>query len=172
MVKTTCKAVVVAALACMAGAAWAQSAPKAYYTNFCSPDCIWDAQQLYWVDPAPDSPYLVLGTMKLPYGKYMVTSKITAYAEGDKTSVMNLECILYNTVDSTTDWTDIAFQTPWGSAPLFFQMPVNVTSYAGGTVGVKCRGMGHQDADPNLPAKMHVWGGNLAAVQVSSITRP
>ncbi len=170
--KTALRALVVVLGTSMAGGAWAQTAPKAYYGEFChgQPDCSWWAQELYYTLPSASSKYITLGTFNLPYGKYMVTAKMTAYVDGSKTSNFNLECILFNSIDATTDWTDLAFQTPWASAPLVMEMPVNINTYSGGTVGVKCRGMGHQDASPSLPAAFYVWGGRLAAVQVGSIT--
>ncbi len=172
MAQTIRRTLVAVVLSMLAGSAWAQSAPRAYYLSFCpgQPDCQWPAQELYYTLPSASSRYLVLGEMSLPYGKYMVTGKLTAYADGNTANAFNLECVLYSTADATTDWTDVAFQTPWASAPLVFEMPVNVTSFGGAKVGVKCRGMGHQDANPSLPATIFVWGGKIAAVQISSIT--
>jgi hypothetical protein len=165
------RALVAAGLLVMASGAWAQAGGKAYYGTFCpgQPDCTWSAQELNYSLPSSSSQYVTLGTMSLPAGKYMVTAKMTSYVDGSKTSAFNLECALFNSADSASDWTDIAFQTPWASGPLFFEIPVSFGA-GGGSVGVKCRGMGHQDANPSAPAQFYVWGGKIAAVQVSSIT--
>jgi hypothetical protein len=171
MLKLAARLGVAVVVALLARGASAQTS-KAYYRTFCSSDCTMVAQDLDWVAPDQNTQYVSMATLKLPGGSFAVTAQLDAYNSTNGSYI--LECALYNSTEAKLYFSDGAFILFGTSseivgqhshAVLHFQMPVTFRS-TGGTVGVKCRAMGHAYDNPAVPVQVTMWGGSVMAVPV------
>ncbi len=165
-------------LAAVASTASAQVAPRTYFTKRCDPtDCVVRSTTTDYVPAGPTTVWTPIATLRLPYGTYFATGKVGGWSSVN--GWWTVECQLVG-ADGTSDTSSasLSVYTPqggqyvFGQTALHMQLPVYVTSRAGGTVTMQCRvlGQSYQVTDPPTFSEMHLWGASIAATPVSGVS--
>jgi hypothetical protein len=125
------------------------------------PNCQIPASNVF---PNPND-YTTLATLTLPEGDYLVTAKLSAFANGG-TSYVNFECAIEDPVNHSPK--DMSSFDGTAEQTLFMQTPVSFSTGSGGMVRVGCRAYGFK-YDGTL-VDMHVWNVNITAIPVSAVS--